>query len=72
MAVLVGEGGASIGGEMVVLSRKSWVMAMPIEANARDVRNHARNVRSGRKSASLLSLVNSTSEWGSHPKQDDP
>lgn len=29
-----------------VLSRNSWVTAMPIEAKARDVRNHARNVRS--------------------------
>jgi hypothetical protein len=30
----------------VVLSRKSWVMAIPIEANAKDVRSHARNVLS--------------------------
>lgn len=29
-----------------VLSRNSCVMAMPIEANASDVRSHARNVRS--------------------------
>jgi hypothetical protein len=29
-----------------VLSRKSCVMAMPIEANANDVRSQARNVRS--------------------------
>lgn len=33
----------------VVFSRKSCVMAMPIEANASDVRSHARNVRSARE-----------------------
>jgi hypothetical protein len=31
-----------------VLSRKSCVMAMPIEANASEVRSHARNVRSAK------------------------
>jgi hypothetical protein len=30
----------------VVLRRKSWVMAMPMEAKARDVRSQAKNVRS--------------------------
>lgn len=29
-----------------VLRRKSWVTAMPMDAKARDVRSHARNVRS--------------------------
>lgn len=32
--------------DMEVLSRKSWVIAIPIEANASDVRSQARNVRS--------------------------
>jgi hypothetical protein len=32
--------------EMVVLRRKSWVTAMPIEAKEREVRSHARKVRS--------------------------
>lgn len=32
--------------EREVLRRKSWVTAMPIEAKARDVRSHARKVRS--------------------------
>lgn len=32
--------------EIVAFSRKSWVIAIPIDANARDVRSHARNVRS--------------------------
>ena len=32
---------------MVVLRRKSWVIATPIEAKAREVRSQARNVRSG-------------------------
>lgn len=35
--------------EIVVLSRNSWVIAIPIEANAKDVRSHARNVRSARQ-----------------------
>lgn len=33
-------------GAMVVLRRNSCVIAMPIEAKANDVRNHARKVRS--------------------------
>lgn len=33
--------------EIAVLRRKSWVIAMPIEANAREVRSQARKVRSG-------------------------
>ena len=32
---------------MVVLSRKSWVTAIPMEANAREVRSQAKKVRSG-------------------------
>ena len=32
--------------EIVVLRRKSCVIAIPIEANARDVRSQARKVRS--------------------------
>lgn len=32
--------------EMVVLRRKSWVMAIPMEAKAREVRSQARKVRS--------------------------
>ena len=35
--------------ETVVLSRKSCVTAMPIDAKARDVRNQARNVRSAQE-----------------------
>ena len=35
--------------EREVLRRKSWVTAMPIEAKAREVRSHARKVRSNRK-----------------------
>lgn len=34
----------------VVLRRKSCVMAMPMDANAREVRSQARNVRSGEAS----------------------
>ena len=34
------------GGAMVVLRRNSCVIAMPIEAKANDVRNHAKKVRS--------------------------
>jgi len=37
-----------------VLRRKSCVIAMPIEANANDVRSHARNVRSNRSGQYLL------------------
>ena len=33
-------------GEREVLRRKSWVIAIPIEAKAREVRSQARNVRS--------------------------
>src|SRR5262245_31298195 len=33
--------------EMVVLRRKSWVTAMPMEAKEREVRSQARKVRSG-------------------------
>lgn len=33
-------------GEREVLRRKSWVIAMPMEAKASDVRSQARNVRS--------------------------
>ena len=32
---------------MVVLRRKSWVTAMPMEAKEREVRSQARKVRSG-------------------------
>ena len=32
---------------MVVFRRKSWVIAMPMEAKAREVRSQARKVRSG-------------------------
>jgi hypothetical protein len=32
--------------ERLVFRRKSWVIAMPIEAKERDVRSQARNVRS--------------------------
>lgn len=32
--------------EMVVFRRKSWVMAIPIEAKASEVRSQAKNVRS--------------------------
>ena len=35
--------------EMVVLSRKSCVTAIPMEAKARDVRSQARKVRSNRR-----------------------
>src|SRR5579862_2259494 len=38
----------------VVLRRKSWVMAMPIDANAREVRSQARKVRSTVLRVSLL------------------
>ena len=38
--------GMSSRSESVVLRRKSWVMAMPMEAKAREVRSHARKVRS--------------------------
>ena len=36
-----------------VLSRNSCVIAMPIDANARDVRSHARNVRSKREARTV-------------------
>lgn len=41
-----GSGSVPDGVEMVVLRRKSCVIAMPMDANAREVRSHARNVRS--------------------------
>ena len=34
---------------MVVLSRKSWVTAIPMEAKAREVRSQAKKVRSGER-----------------------
>ena len=37
---------------MLVLRRKSWVTAMPIEAKAREVRSQARKVRSARQTVS--------------------
>jgi hypothetical protein len=37
-----------------VLSRKSCVIAIPIDANANDVRSHARNVRSARSATPVL------------------
>jgi len=37
-----------------VLSRKSCVIAIPIDANANDVRSHARNVRSARSATAVL------------------
>jgi hypothetical protein len=43
---------------MVVLSRKSCVIAMPMEAKERDVRSQARNVRSTR-AVSQLGLLES-------------
>jgi len=33
---------------MFVFRRKSWVTAIPMLANERDVRSHARNVRSNK------------------------
>ena len=39
-----------------VLSRNSWVMAIPIEAKANEVRSQARNVRSEDRSCGQLSL----------------
>lgn len=36
---------------MVVFKRNSCVIAMPIEAKARDVRSHAKNVRSASMSS---------------------
>jgi hypothetical protein len=42
-----GEDGDEEGGEeMVEFKRKSWVIAMPIEAKEREVRSQARKVRS--------------------------
>jgi hypothetical protein len=35
-----------LGPDREVLSRNSWVMAMPMDAKASDVRSQARNVRS--------------------------
>jgi hypothetical protein len=46
IAEAVGSGVVPAGAEMVVLRRKSCVIAMPIDANAREVRSHARKVRS--------------------------
>lgn len=46
---------------MVVFSRKSWVTAMPIEANANEVRSQARNVRSARKAMSAAGVVRNSS-----------
>lgn len=40
--------GLPLPSESVVLRRKSCVTATPMDANARDVRSHARNVRSDR------------------------
>ena len=42
-----GEDGLEGLGARVVLRRKSWVIAMPIEAKEREVRSQARKVRSG-------------------------
>lgn len=42
---------------IVVLSLKSWVIAMPIDANAREVRSQARNVRSASGSEKRGSVV---------------
>jgi hypothetical protein len=48
-----GSGSLPDGVVMVVLRRKSCVIAMPMDANARDVRSHARNVRSVCKLANI-------------------
>lgn len=46
-STLVGESDLEDDGERrLVFSRKSWVMAMPMDANERDVRSQARKVRS--------------------------
>lgn len=50
----------------VVFSRKSCVMAMPIEANASDVRSHARNVRSAREKKRPRSASQPESKKKSH------
>lgn len=46
IAESVGSGTVPSTGEMVVLRRKSCVIATPIDAKAREVRSHARKVRS--------------------------
>ena len=43
---IAGDGFAGSAGDKVLFRRKSWVIAIPIEANAREVRSQARKVRS--------------------------